>query len=567
MRITFKKQHLSISQFDPVNLAEFTLLTGVNGSGKTHLLQAIKNGSVEVQNIDTKRIVYFDYHTFRLENETVFQSSALPQDYNSAWAFFEANVLPEAKRWNSNLKLVDDSQSNKKVSFYERSECASYRIQVDQFFESRATSVHAKQFKDYCGIYALAKKISKPLHELQKAEFLDLYVPYQLLNDFLPKQLGKIFLNYHQKHLNNAFNGFRNSNHGLNLPTLSDEEFTAKHGRSPWDMVNEILATFDSMYYRVNSPIDLSFHDPFHLKLQHLSSPSLEVEFDKLSSGERILMAIVGSIYKASSDSLFPELLLLDEIDASLHPSMMRGLLSWITRNIIPHGTKVIMVTHSPTTIALAPENSVFLMNRDGSNRIEKCDNSKALSVLTEGFATLDQGLKLFDDVACNPITIITEGNNASILRKALELFDVHGVHVLAGIESYSGKSQLETLFKFFANVPHRNKVIFVWDCDVKNGLKEQNQTYPFILPFNIDNTVVKKGIENAFPETALEGYLNSTKEPDGQVHWSFGSSYKSKFADNIVKQGTRADFEHFKHLVEELNRIKALSLDNEISA
>ena len=81
-------------------------------------------------------------------------------------------------------------------------------------------------------------------------------------------------------------------------------------------------------------------------------------------------MALVSCVYKASFDKHFPQVLLLDEVDASLHPSMMQNMLNVIEKVFLENGVKVILVTHSPTTIALAPEESVYVMNRSCKNRI-----------------------------------------------------------------------------------------------------------------------------------------------------------------------------------------------------
>lgn len=51
MNLRFIKQHKSIKDFPAVSIPDFTVITGKNGSGKTHLLEAIKNGSVEVTGI------------------------------------------------------------------------------------------------------------------------------------------------------------------------------------------------------------------------------------------------------------------------------------------------------------------------------------------------------------------------------------------------------------------------------------------------------------------------------------------------------------------------------------
>ncbi len=161
-------------------------------------------------------------------------------------------------------------------------------------------------------------------------------------------------------------------------------------------------------------------------------------------------MALVASVYKASADKLFPDVLLLDEVDASLHPSMMKNMLEVVDDIFLRQSVKVILVTQSPTTIALAPEDSVHIMNPNGAERIVKTTRQEALTILTQGYATLDEGLKLFDEVANAKLTIITEGNNTAFLRKALELNGVDGVKVLEGAESKSGCTQLKTLFDFF---------------------------------------------------------------------------------------------------------------------
>jgi len=56
--------------------------------------------------------------------------------------------------------------------------------------------------------------------------------------------------------------------------------------------------------------------------------------------------------------------LLLDEVDASLHPSMIKNLLDVIEKIFLKNGCKVILATHSPTTVALAPEESIYEISK-----------------------------------------------------------------------------------------------------------------------------------------------------------------------------------------------------------
>jgi hypothetical protein len=52
-------------------------------------------------------------------------------------------------------------------------------------------------------------------------------------------------------------------------------------------------------------------------------------------------------------------------------------------------GVRVIMTTHSPSTIALAPEGSVFEMRRDGDRIVRAPSRSHAVNLLTAGLVTV----------------------------------------------------------------------------------------------------------------------------------------------------------------------------------
>lgn len=271
-------------------------------------------------------------------------------------------------------------------------------------------------------------------------------------------------------------------------------------------------------------------------------------------------MALVVSIYKTSSDNLFPEILLLDEIDASLHPSMMQNLLDVINEIFLERGIKIILVTHSPTMIAFAPEKSIFVMEKSGQDRIKKKNGEEALSILTEGYATLDEGLKLFDQISKKEVSILTEGKNTEFIKKAADFFGKEQkdkIEIITGVEKDSGKNQLKTIFSFFSKVPHDKKVIFVWDCDVKqevSSLVDTNNTFAYTFLKNNDNDKVTKGIENLFLKEKFEDkfYIEKPKD-DGGVQKSLN---KEKFKNYMIKNGVEKDFENFKPLFEKIKDI-----------
>lgn len=107
MILEFHKPHLSITELAQTELPDFTVLTGVNGSWKSHLLSAIENQSIRIREINQPRIVLFNYATFKLDNEPVLNSHQLLSEKESAWNFYQHEFKNSAKSWRSSLKNDD----------------------------------------------------------------------------------------------------------------------------------------------------------------------------------------------------------------------------------------------------------------------------------------------------------------------------------------------------------------------------------------------------------------------------------------------------------------------------
>lgn len=560
MRLVFSQPHLSIEQFEPIVLPEFAVLTGVNGSGKSHLLQAIEAGKIQVEGLARSSIVRFNYETFKLENEALFSAQQIAQEKESAWQLWTQQIQGNVSSWRGTInegydELIGRAKSDKKP-LWEMDGHAGldvYRNNADVFFRN-------PQFLNdqrAQAIFSLVKSSPKAVDDLEHDDFFATYRPYAFKADFLPMQLGRVFWDYYEKYQRNRFNRWQNEQDGLSLRAVSDEEFLSTYGEKPWRVVSEILRSFDSLDYDVISPEGLDLFGSYQVKLRSKSNPQLVVDFSSLSSGEQVLLALVAAVYKVSSDNHFPGLLLLDEIDASLHPSMMKNLLYVVQEIFLKRKVAVILVTHSPTTVAFAPEESVCLMQRRGTHpRLSKATRGEALSVLTEGFATLEEGIKIFDEISQSAISVFTEGNNVEYLKLYLEILGMTGVEVISGLESMSGKNQLKTLFDFFSKVPHSNKVLFVWDCDVRYNVIEVNNTFAFFLPRNTSNTICSSGIENALPVGCFDTFVKTTKLANGTELTQFDGGCKAALAKHIVARRNVTDFSHFESLADKLKEI-----------
>jgi energy-coupling factor transporter ATP-binding protein EcfA2 len=558
MKLTFVRPHLSIGALTETNISDFTVLTGVNGSGKSHLLEALEVKSVLIDGRSDLNIVRFNFETFKLENEGAYNAMQLSAEREAAWNLLlqvRANVVQYKSALGPSYTELTQSLSSSGKSLWgvESGEVATYKRNLRTYFGSP----QIKGNQASVGLFALAQKLPYSLDEISRSEFENLYQPFETKADFLPHALGKIIWDYYVKLRNNQVNEFQNEKHGKNYPVKTEREFTAAHGEKPWEVLNTVLKQFDSLDYRVDSPEGSDVFGNYTFQLVHTRLPKLEIPFSSLSSGERVLMALVASIYKVSADKFFPDVILLDELDASLHPSMIKNMLAVISNIFLERGIKVVLVTHSPTTIALAPEEAVYVMNKQSERRIEKSTKRIALSILTEGFATLEEGLTIFDEVARNKLSIVTEGHNVKYIERAMHLAGISGASLVEGLEDVAGKSQLKILFDFSHRVNHEKKVLFVWDCDAHYQLTEANNSHYFFLPKNAGNALASRGIENMFEEGLFNDYKKTITNSLGITKIEFDETRKRDFEKFVLQRKCAEDFRNFESLC---SHIRALS-------
>ena len=586
MNLNFKNDYQSIKQFNSVEMADFSIITGINGSGKTHLLKALHTGDVEIDSIHPDEMVFFDFIQFRAENEAECSREQITTERKDAWNFLVTSnisafgILRDVLVRNRNAILSENDsivlktitlEKNKPLLSLDEQDIENEELRTKFFkykknlnkilFDEKIRNHPHKQ-----GIVVLLQKLNLFLDEISELEFKTTYMPAYLKENFLPRQIGRIFLDYRTR-VYEEYHELCDSNpteSWLSLKQKAEEKHRQRYGGyTPWDILNDFLNAYGNFDYTISSPNEFTTNTylhqsttPFTPKLVN-SKENLEINYDQLSSGEQILFALALCLFKSKSDNIFPKLLLLDEIDASLHPSMIKNLLNVIQEVLLKQGTKVILSSHSPTTISLAPEESIFVVNKHGENRIEKRDRKDALEILTEGFMTIDKGIKILDRISNKEISIISEGKNTEYLEKAIQLFgDINKIEVVKGAESITGTSQLKTLYDFFYLIAHEKKVIFVFDVDYTTKFKENRNTLQYILPKNDTNNITRKGIENLFDEDQFEGFTVSvTDDATGETRREFNEKkMKKKFLEHIMTAANETTFRNFKPFMEYVN-------------
>src|ERR1017187_10343859 len=583
MELKYKSDLLSIKFFDPVYIPNFTVITGLNGTGKSQLLQALQFEHVVLGDIKRNKIDFFINQNFGLQNlrkpieNYITGLTELAQNNQCSFYKLTSNILKK-----NGLVNIE--------SMYHH-----YVQNVYSIVNNLNAGVNPHIVKPF--LQKLIQEVKKPI-ELLTIEELDFYYsPISYKNNFLINNLTKVFSDYWIKWELNSYNQYRNEHYSENHRIYTDQEFVLEFGEKPWDIMNNIISTFGSLEYKINNPIGLERGHDYKLNLISTKDPKVVIDFDLLSSGEKIMMALVSTLYKTKVDKQFPRLLLLDEIDASLHPSMAQSMLSVIQKELVEKkGLQVILITHSPSTIALAPDNSVFIMKKEGPNRIVKSTNSEALNILSEGFASLtlkESDLKVTYNISkSSKYVLLTEGITDKIILETAwqKLYDSK---LDFDIQDCFDASFLRNLFsrgEIFSNYPDKTFVaLFDFDSEgysawnnlsnfeliernPEKGLVKKHKTnncFALLLPVP-NNEVKKQVVESDFKTFGGKSHLpmelmfydisalsrhfiNEPQAGGGNLIKFLGD--KAKFAENVASLDSVA-FTNFKPLFETIKDI-----------
>ena len=383
LKIDDKEQASFLKKFN-VRTSQRLILTRVNGSGKTLLLNAIQSGQAKIQIdgeiLSTLRILTIDLSNINwisINNDTQY-----PGSNNIQYPGTRRGMDLVAHKWqsfqmdyNKLLELTDEKTDARIVRFLK--EAAGYSSEdifnlkdassvenlsmelIDHTVLTRYTSVSRQFYVDSVARKYVASMVQKKIHSM-KSDFVKHNIPFSLeksefdsIDDPISKLnviLNTLNMPYHFKSLEEEIN--TDASKALGLTTINSiENTTLNQGASILRLIN---------------------------------SDGIEVPLASLSSGEKYLLGIGGEMYgklhNTEGPSTHPLVVLIDEPDARLHPANISFMIDMIEK--IFQDIFVIITSHSPTTIALAENYTIAEMEK-GSIRL--IDRELAISRLMRG--------------------------------------------------------------------------------------------------------------------------------------------------------------------------------------
>ena len=592
MNIELREPYKSIHDLRTEVLPDFAILIGRNGSGKTQLLEALSGGSAVIPGVSVVDTEFFDMSSFRSPNT----SGANRQGNYFAKATADAYLLPRPDQqpyreiatavfdqFGSKVERTTGGRSPHAFEHTLRDEVRHlpdftvfaagdqespyHRALYQQVLGPLTPESPGRRQNSFNGnraaLLSTAMKITGRLaHELTRDDILR---AGHYEGETIANSISEVFTAYKVDQYTWAHT--RLETERVDYADLI-AEYQSRY-RPPWETLREILSAMRDAAGDTGL-FDFEFSDPdeyqlnmgnyegFGFKSEMTNrTTGAQYELDSLSSGEKVLMALCVVSFNQYLGRRRPKLLLLDELDAVLHPSMARALVETLKTLFVAQGTKVLMTSHSPMTVAAVDEADIFRVVRKGS-RVEVSGTTKAEAIneLSEGIATVDVGLKIaaYEE---STVTILTEGHNTKHLKKWVDLSFPEGVRVFDQLEQHTSASQLLAYGRLIGRMTTNTHFVIVWDCDaaheaetLRRELPVGAKVTPFAFERRVDNGITKSGIENNYDEKTLERFAIIKSESDGRVLGrELPKDRKTKFADHVLHHGTADYFVHFEDL------------------
>ena len=247
----------------------------------------------------------------------------------------------------------------------------------------------------------------------------------------------------------------------------------------PYQTINRIFRQYGFDYFDMLNPFPIN--GKLNGEIRFKGKEGEEVDYNSLSSGEQAIVQFVIWSYGQDFRGNRLNTMVLDEPDAHLHPSMCKMMVEIFSemsakKEIGGGGIRIIITTHSPSTVAFTPEGSLFVMQREADNKrsIRPTTSKEAVEILSDGIFTFSRAMSNFTLLSSSHKQnfVFVEGKtDVKHFTRAMqvlgynldvEFFDMHDASTLSSFISCAP-----------ARLFNKKSLIALFDCD-----KEGNKGY-----------------------------------------------------------------------------------------
>ena len=397
------------------------VITGINGSGKTQLLEYIyfnkinknnndnillrKNNNFEIKekfkNYDDRYLSKYEYNyqlyyeskdinSILNEIEKVYDRIIIKNNLSRNFIYPSAvyNAIFVKDNFLYNFK-INNTESFRLLFFKEILKILSNNINISQEKVGEDFGIiSTKKLEEKLKNKLLATKQYKNKRDKNLKEKINEYMKdYNKNKDII--EIEESFFNAKNKikNKNELINYIENLLTPLNtidsiitkISNMIYNEVTTKARKKEkiWIKINDILSNSyydDKFNYILEEPDSrINYKITFRHKNKNLNEI---IPFENLSSGEKIIFELICYVFiiEFNGKKNKTKMILLDEFDANLNPQLSELFINVIRRELINKNIDIILTTHSPSTVAVVEPKELYFMNNN--NGIHECKNA-----------------------------------------------------------------------------------------------------------------------------------------------------------------------------------------------
>ena len=530
--ITFKTDFLKNKTWK--SIPPFAILVGKNGSGKSQILNEIKS---QDSNYNIFYSASYSFNT-NLSNKIVQQPQNLGQ----------FNILPI-----KNIFSIDYSYVFNAINIDDALKLLPTNIQSNTFFKNSLSILYKNKDK------------------IQNQN--NIY--FQIFN---------LFFNY------STFE---------NQIDMEKDEYSIKRDKLDNKDKNELSKNY--LFGKINQFIDDNDYHKFFKYNFNLdgtftpdnSTSTENMNYNKLSSGEKVLLSFIIFAYriKELKELNFNNkntILLLDEPDAYLHHSSAKKLIEMLSEISKNSNIQIILTTHNYSTIANAPDGSLFSVE---AGDIAKKDKDTIIYEITDGDLDLTS-------INSKKYNLFVEGKtDKQIIENSIK--KLHKQNTFSdedfSIIDCGSSNNVRIIIKSIHQMYPNKLLIALYDYDesgiaqynsIKNEIQNNqfNKSFVKCMHLKVNNATEQKefeeqetlSIEYMFKKSLIEKYIQKKKTIKEHIeNESFKDScvcFAYKFPDgknktNFANETTnfdKEDFKNFENIFKEIeNYIQEFNTNN----
>lgn len=482
LKLTYRYKSLQ-EGFEWKDIPPFAVITGVNGVGKTQLLEVVKGRSERTDNRGRAIQIVREIASSRGPENLIFSE-------NTSQRGLSLNGLIEYVQ-NADQRLLvirnlDNDIRNCRNNINNwRQQYSQATDKVEKLQLENSIKSHEEQIRNYqnqklnVNIYAydeelkrIARKLEKKVEELTEDEIRQFAIDnFESLTtvDELTRFLSNENLRY-----------MRHITYLVETHRREEADMLAAQER-PYQTINRIFRQYGFDYFNMLNPFPNN--GKLNGEIRFKGKEGEEVDYNSLSSGEQAIVQFVIWSYGQDFRGNRLNTMVLDEPDAHLHPSMCKMMVEIFSemsakKEVGGGGIRIIITTHSPSTVAFTPEGSLFVMQREADNKrvIRQTTTENAVEILSDGIFTFSRAMSNFTLLSSSSKQNLVFVEGKTDVKHFTRAMQVLGYNLDVDFFDMHNASSLSSFISCApARLFNKKSLIALYDCD-KEGDKGYNK-------------------------------------------------------------------------------------------